>query len=183
MHRVRKQREFNELNARTDFLTEDNASLQQQLASREAEIARLQREISGLTGRPAADAAVASASAAVGGASPRGGYSGGGGSQGGASSGQALQRQRGGGSVSSAAGAEWPQPALTASGVGGGSDPGYIVGVGGQFLRLRPGYPLPPPPELEGAQGSHAETVEEAQGRAQQDGRGRPGFRGTRSGP
>ncbi len=92
MHRERKQRDFDMLTARTDFLTKDNAGLQQQIAARNVEIAWLQREISGLTGCPAAAATAATSAAIVanaGGRPPRHGKPRG---SGGNSSGQAPRR-------------------------------------------------------------------------------------------
>lgn len=139
--RERKQREFDELNSRTDSLMEDNANLHRLLEIRNLEIAQLQREISGLSrGSP------------PGNHPPGGGH---GSDSRGVPSGQSLQQQRGesmsSGAAASqppaaagwAAAAQLPQLGLTASGIGASSVPGVVVGVDGQYLRLRPGHTLP----------------------------------------
>jgi hypothetical protein len=173
----RKQREFDELNSRTDALMEDNANLQRLLDSRNLEIARLHRQISGLTrGSPPGNHA------------PGGGH---GSNSRGVPSGQSLQQQRGesislGAAASQppaaagwAAAAQRPQLNLTASRAG--SVPGFVEGVDGQYLRLRPGHMLPGmtlPMEVDqgsvhqAVHGPERESRSTGSGRAEEQGQG-----------
>lgn len=129
MRRERKQREVDELNVRMDKLEEENAHLRRLLEHRDLEIGHLQQEIVGTSG----------AAGGLGG--PAAGPSRGTSSVGCDRRGSMDSQQLGG--SPSLANAAASRASLTASGVAAASVSGFVRGVDGQYLRLRPGRTCP----------------------------------------
>lgn len=130
-HRERKAREVDELNTRMDNLEQENAHLRRLLEHRDLEIGHLQQEIAGTSGAlgdPGGPATGPSRRTSTGGDRP------------GASEDRPPQQLGGSPSLADAAAA---RPDLTASGVAAASTSGFVRGVDGQYLRLRPGRTHP----------------------------------------
>ena len=132
MRRQRKQREVDELNTRMDKLKQENAHLRRLLEHRDLEIGHLQQEVAA-TPRFTGNAGGLATGASW-------GTSSGGDHRGGSDDNRPAQQL--GGSVSSGEAAA-ARSGLTASGVASAGMSGFVRGIDGQYLRLRPGRAPP----------------------------------------
>ena len=148
--RERKQRDLDALTGRLTALERDNAALRALLASRDGEIGELGAQVVSLSERlgegPPSEAPPSTSSgdaAAFCGAAqqqprPRGTVSG---------SGRAA---RGAQHLEPLLGLHQGRPLPACEHLGSAGTPGLVVGVDGQWLRLRPGYELSPPGPYQG---------------------------------
>ncbi|BDA51586.1 hypothetical protein COCOBI_19-1420 [Coccomyxa sp. Obi] len=155
--RQRKAREVDELNTRMDKLEQENAQLRRLLEHRDLEIGHLQQELAGTSGAAGGPGAPANR--------PSRGTGSGGDRQGSLDD---RSPQQLGGSSPSLANAAAACSGLTASGVAAASMSGFVRGVDGQYLRLRPGRSPPLDAAERATQPSAAGPQDQALGGMQQ---------------